>query len=107
MFLERYEVAISSNHTVYKFVSQGAKGNIDKVVRYDETNLKDFYNLGFGDLSPETGEVDDIVVTDNGDGQKYWQQSLLRYTHSLSATPIVGFLQKEVPPQGLGFIEWE
>lgn len=70
MFLERYEVAISSNHTVYKFVSQGAKGNIDKVVRYDETNLKDFYNLGFGDLSPETGDVDDIVVTDNGDGQK-------------------------------------
>lgn len=37
------------------------------MVLYQETSFSGIYNLGFGDLNPETGEIDDIVVSDNGD----------------------------------------
>ena len=70
MLLEKYTVEINTDQTVYQFVSEGAKGDIIKVVRYSTTNLKDFYNLGFGDLNKETGIIDDKIVTDNGDGEK-------------------------------------
>ena len=46
------------------------KGQIKKIVQYVETNLKNYYNLGFGDLDLETREINDEIVTNNGDGQK-------------------------------------
>ena len=70
MFLDRYEVEINRDQTVYEFISEGPKGKIRKVVRYSSTNLKDFYNLGFGDMNLETKTLDDKVVTDNGDSEK-------------------------------------
>ena len=70
MLLDRYEVQINPTQTVYEFVSEGPKGKVKKLARFDETNLKDFYNLGFGDVNIETGELDDKAITDNGDSQK-------------------------------------
>jgi hypothetical protein len=70
MFLDRYEVEINPDQTVYEFISEGPKGKIKKVVRYSSTNLKDFYNLGFGDMNLETKMLDDKIVTDNGDSEK-------------------------------------
>jgi hypothetical protein len=32
--------------------------------------LKDYFNLGLGDLDEKTGRIDDHVVTNNGDSQK-------------------------------------
>lgn len=51
-------------------MSVGRKGAIPKIVQYSETNLNGFYNLGFGDKSLQTDEVDDAVISDNGDRQK-------------------------------------
>ncbi len=70
MFLDRYEVEINQNSTIYEFISKGKKGEIKKMIRYSATNLKDFFNLGFGDLDEKTGKIDDTVVTDNGDSEK-------------------------------------
>ena len=70
MLLPRYELKSDETLTVFEFVSVGKKGEIPKIVQYSETNLKNFYNLGFGDKSLQTGEVDDAVVSDNGDSQK-------------------------------------
>ena len=70
MFLERYEVEISAELNIFEFVSEGKNGRITKVVRFDTTNLKNFYNLGFGDKDELTGEIDDKVITDNGDSEK-------------------------------------
>ncbi len=39
-------------------------------MHYSETNLHNFYNLGFGDKDSETGELDDKVISNNGDSQK-------------------------------------
>jgi len=49
MKLERYELKAENTLTVFEFVSEGPKGKIRKLVQYSETNLKDFFNLGFGD----------------------------------------------------------
>ena len=37
------------------------------MVSFQETNIENLYNLGFGDKDPITGEIDDKVVTNNGD----------------------------------------
>ncbi|GEO06185.1 hypothetical protein AAE02nite_38490 [Adhaeribacter aerolatus] len=55
---------------VFEFVSEGPQGQIKKLIQYSETNLKDFYNLGFGDKDERTGEIDDTIITNNGDSQK-------------------------------------
>lgn len=70
MLLSRYELKSDESLTVFEFVSVGRKGAIPKIVQYSETNLKGFYNLGFGDKGLQTGEVDDAVISDNGDSQK-------------------------------------
>jgi hypothetical protein len=70
MLFPRYELKSDKSLTVFEFVSVGKKGEIPKIVQYSETNLKGFYNLGFGDKNLQTGEVDDQVISDNGDSQK-------------------------------------
>lgn len=39
-------------------------------MKYQPTNLKGLYNLAFGDKAPETGEIDDKVISNNGDSEK-------------------------------------
>lgn len=70
MILPRYEIKSDASFTIFEFTSVGKNGEISKIMQYSETNLKDFYNLGFGDKDLETGEVDDKVISDNGDSQK-------------------------------------
>lgn len=55
---------------VFEFVSEGINGKISKLVLFSETYLHNFYNLGFGDKDESTGEIDDEVVTNNGDSEK-------------------------------------
>ncbi len=70
MNFERYLLESDKKLMVFEFTSEGTKGEIHKIVQFTETNLKDFYNLGFGDKDHETGEIDDKVITNNGDRQK-------------------------------------
>jgi hypothetical protein len=70
MLDSRYTVDISPDFKTFEFVSTGPKGNITKVVRYTEINVKGFYNLGFGDKDPVTGFISDLTVTNNADSQK-------------------------------------
>lgn len=65
-----YNVDASPDFQTFEFVSLGLNGNVAKVVRYSEINVKGFYNLGFGDKDPITGFVSDLTVTDNGDSRK-------------------------------------
>ncbi|MGI4874146.1 MAG: DUF6934 family protein [Janthinobacterium lividum] len=66
----RYESDASAGATTFEFVSVGPKGSVTKIVRYTEINLKDFYNLGFGDKDEITSYVSDTQVTNNGDSQR-------------------------------------
>ncbi len=69
MHLDKYKVEISNSSTKFDFVSEGHLGKIQKSIKYEETQ-EGVYNLGFGDKHPITGEIDDTIVTNNGDMTK-------------------------------------
>jgi hypothetical protein len=70
MKLDKYELKSGERLEVYEFISVGPKGRITKLVQYTPTNYKDLYNLGFGDKNALTGEIDDNVISNNGDSEK-------------------------------------
>ena len=70
MKLPRYELKAEKSLTIFEFVSEGPKGNIQKIIKFSETTLKDFYNLAFGDKDLLTSEINDNVVSNNGDSEK-------------------------------------
>lgn len=67
---DKYPVTIGETLMVFEFVSEGIRGSIPKLVIYSETHLHNFYNLGFGDKDETTGQIDDEVITNNGDSEK-------------------------------------
>jgi hypothetical protein len=65
MNLPRYTYYSSNNFKDYRFISEGSKGKIAKVVRFSKIEeLKNVYNLAFGDENFE-GDIDDIAITNN------------------------------------------
>lgn len=70
MKYEKYQLESDKKLLLFEFTSFGPKGEIKKIVQYTETNLKDYYNLGFGDKDEKTGEIDDTTITNNGDSQQ-------------------------------------
>ena len=51
-------------------MSEGPKGKIEKLIQFSLVNQNELYNLAFGDKDPETGEIDDRIITDNNDSEK-------------------------------------
>ena len=70
MKLPRYELQAEDSLAVFEFTSEGIKGSIEKLIKFSETTLNRFYNLAFGDKDLETGEINDKVVSNNGDSDK-------------------------------------
>ena len=70
MKLPRYELKAEDSLMIYEFISEGNKGKIPKLIKFSETALKGFYNLAFGDKNLETGDIDDTVVSNNGDSER-------------------------------------
>ncbi|MEO6231905.1 MAG: hypothetical protein ABJB11_14995 [Ferruginibacter sp.] len=70
MKLPKYEMEAEDSLEVFEFVSEGSIGSIPKLIKFSETALKGFYNLAFGDKHLLTGEIDDKVVSNNGDSEK-------------------------------------
>jgi len=70
MKLPKYPLASSDKLMIFEFISEGQKGLIHKLVQYQPTNLKDVYNLAFGDKNQTTGGIDDTVISNNGDSEK-------------------------------------
>lgn len=69
--LEKYsDIFVSDDYKHYKFTSVGVNGRISKVVRYYDLDLDNYYNLGFGDQDPETGDLNDLAISNNGDSEK-------------------------------------
>ncbi|OFX43651.1 MAG: hypothetical protein A2046_15980 [Bacteroidetes bacterium GWA2_30_7] len=70
MKLPKYPLASGDKFLTYEFISEGTKGLIFKRVQFKQTNLKNVYNLAFGDKDQTTGEIDDTVISNNGDSEK-------------------------------------
>ena len=69
MYLEKYPYQTNESFLDYEFVSEGPKGKIKKVVRFTAIS-NNVYNIGFGDLNEETGEISDTNVSNNNDSRK-------------------------------------
>ncbi len=67
---EKYHLKAETEFTRFEFVSEGTKGTVRKVIEFQKMNSKNVYNLAFGDYNSETDEIDDLVVTNNGDTEK-------------------------------------
>jgi hypothetical protein len=65
-----YPISISDSFRAYEFKSIGPNGTIQKVIRYEKSEMGGYYNLGFGDVDLLTGEESDLKVTNNGDSKK-------------------------------------
>ena len=70
MKLQQYPLVSSDKFMTFEFISEGKKGLIHKIVQYQPTNLKAVYNLAFGDKDNTTGNIDDSVISNNGDIEK-------------------------------------
>jgi hypothetical protein len=70
MKIEKYPLKSESDLTVFEFISEGSNGLIRKLIQFQKTNQPNLYNLAFGDKHPETGEIDDIAISNNGDSEK-------------------------------------
>lgn len=71
MKLPRYTlIKADDSFSVYEFVSEGPKGNIHKLVKFAETNIPGVFNLAFGDKDENGDDIDDTVVSNNGNSEK-------------------------------------
>jgi hypothetical protein len=70
MKLDRYELKAGRNLSTFEFISEGPRGRILKIIQFTETNYKDLYNLAFGDKNLETGEIDDLAISNNNDSER-------------------------------------
>jgi hypothetical protein len=70
MKLPRYELKAEKSLMVFEFLSEGHKGEILKLIKFSETSIKGIFNLAFGDKDIGTEDIDDTVVSNNGDSEK-------------------------------------
>lgn len=70
MKVEKYHLKSDDTLTYFEFISVGSKGAVRKMIEFQATTTPGLYNLAFGDKDPETGELNDLAVTNNGDTQK-------------------------------------
>jgi hypothetical protein len=69
MKLDHYELIVGHDLFSFEFVSEG-KCKVIKGIDFQKMHLSNLYNLAFGDINLDTGELDDLVVTNNGDAEK-------------------------------------
>lgn len=71
MNLDKYQLNADEPRTTFEFISEGPKGKIQKIIQFTIVDQNNYvYNLAFGDKDYLTGEIDDKIVTDNGDSEK-------------------------------------
>lgn len=70
MILPKYPLSSSNQMMTFEFESEGIFGSVAKLVVYQPTNLKGVYNLAFGDKIAGTHQINDKIITDNGDRDK-------------------------------------
>ena len=70
-------------------------------------SVKGYFNLGFGDLDVETREINDEIITNNGNGQKVLA-TLVSTIYSFTGKILMPiFTQQEAANPELDYTEWE
>ncbi len=69
----KYKITGSEQSETFEFISVGSKGNIEKLIHFQNTDNPLIYNLAFGDKIETVidgelvTEIDDRVISENGD----------------------------------------
>ncbi len=66
----RYKILYEKSRKVFEFTSEGPKGEIPKLIRFTKMHIQGVFNLAFGDKKPGAYEMDDEVISNNGDSRK-------------------------------------
>ena len=69
MHLHTYCTKSTNEHRTYEFVSDGPKGSIKKLIKFEEMGYN-LYNLCFGDWEETTQSIDDKARSNNHDRDK-------------------------------------
>ena len=70
MRLPKYQLKSGEQLSSFEFISEGPNGFIVKRVQFTLLNTKGVYNLAFGDKDPQSGTLNDLAVSNNGDSEK-------------------------------------
>jgi hypothetical protein len=70
MNVDKYHLKSEETLTVFEFISEGPKGAIRKLIHFQPTSQQGIYNLAFGDKDLETGDINDLAISNNGDMEK-------------------------------------
>ncbi len=70
MKISKYQLKAGHELLSFEFISEGPKGLITKRIQFTLVNKQGVYNLAFGDKDAVTGEINDKVVSNNGDSEK-------------------------------------
>jgi hypothetical protein len=70
MKVEKYNLKSNTTLTRFEFISEGTKGAIRKIIEFQATTNPSVFNLAFGDKDQDTGQLDDLAISDNGDTEK-------------------------------------
>jgi hypothetical protein len=72
MEMSGYEVEKDKKDFIYWFYSEGPRGRIRKIVKFQRTPELggNVFNLAFGDFEESTGRMDDQTVSNNSDHLK-------------------------------------
>jgi hypothetical protein len=70
MKYDKYPIEVAASLREFEFYSEGPKGIVKKQVIFEPFgDIPSIFNFGFGDID-HIGKINDLVVTDNRDGQK-------------------------------------
>ncbi|MEJ7738004.1 MAG: hypothetical protein WKF97_11295 [Chitinophagaceae bacterium] len=70
MKIEKYQLKAGQELLSYEFINEGPKGLIYKLIQFTVVNRNQVYNHAFGDKDSKTGEIDDLIVSNNGNSEK-------------------------------------
>lgn len=84
MDLPHYHVSSNKNGLRYTFYSDGPRGRILKVIQFKlyQAHPDVIFNISLGDLDESTNEIDNNVISDNGDALKILRtvaESIIRF----------------------------
>ncbi|MCU0470871.1 MAG: hypothetical protein MUF58_19985 [Arcicella sp.] len=82
---DKYPLKASENYISFEFTSEGTNGTIHKKIIFTLIEQPNIWNLGFGDVNNLTGEIDDLIKSDNGDIDKVLAtvaQSVITFTEN-------------------------
>lgn len=70
MKLPKYQLKSTEKLSSYEFVSEGPKGFIKKRIQFTLINRDGIYNVAFGDKDLQSGEINDLAISNNNDSDK-------------------------------------